>query len=504
MLWDLSSSYCTPMIGHPSPVSQQAEGARLSFRFALGCILLFAAALLAWKVAIALSDPSFGGDAGIRLDKAYRPMLRVGNRVWLPYLQVQIWLLYLLRMPYRVYNLIPCAHFFVAVLLLGLLGLKILGRTFSGLAFTLLVMFAFAQQQLFSQLSVSLFQEIPAAAFFYLLVYTGGLARARRWWLVAVGALALLCRDTFWIYLFSLTLLNWKEVFSDKPKRTSLAILWAVPILWLLAIPVGWLAHDGRLPSFPTEWPLMVNKAGNRAVTSVAASLRSLWASLISSRAAYLSLALILAYGVHLLEQRRRPGALQGWTADLVARFRGFSLLSLGVIYALFIAFDPWQVTFGAMRMSAPLLEQAFLWWLIAFSVSACYRPLPRFLTRVILVTGLIAGLSLRPGAWLPQPDRARERAYAEIRELVDNSAAGHRPLVCYNGDDYFRATGDLIAPTLYASREWLPTGTRPVPRRCDAVLMPASRQPPEVDVFRPASEYLLGGTKYAVYLPRR
>jgi len=486
-------------------VSERAEASWPSLRFAVGCVLLLAVALLIWKVAIAMSDPSFGYgyNAGLRLSKASQPVMRIGNRVWLPYLQVQIWFLYLLKLPYADYNLIACAHFFVAVLFLGLLGLRIIGCTFSGLAFSLVVMFSFAQQRIFSELSVSLYQEIPAAAFFYLLLYSGALVLERRWWLVAIGGVALLCRETFWIYLFSLTLLSRKEVFAERSYRRSFAILWAIPILWLLVIPLGWLAHGGRLPSFPTEWPLMINKADNRAVTSVMVSLRSLWASLVSSRAVCLLAAGAVAWAVYFMEKQRTGAAGKAGPADFVAHFRRFSALSLGIVYVLIVLFDPWQITFGAGRMSAPLLEQAFLWFLIAFSASDSYRPAARVLTRVALVAGLLAGLNPQPSAWRPQVDLAKKQAYAEIQRLVESSAAGRRPVVCWSGNRYLRLIGDLVAPTLYASHERLPTGLASIPGRCDAVLMPSSRRLPEVEAFRLANEYLINGTRYALYLRR-
>jgi hypothetical protein len=170
----------------------------------------------------------------------------------------------------------------------------------------------------------------------------------------------------------------------------------------------------------------------------------------------------------------------------------------------LIVLFDPWQATFGAGRMSAPLLEQAFLWSLIAFSASGSYRPAARVLTRVALVAGLLAGLNPQPRAWRPQADLVQKQAYAEIQRLVDSSAAGRRPVVCWNGNNYFQATSDLVAPTLYASREWLPTGLGSIPRRCDAILMPSSRRLPEAKAFRLANEYLIRGTRYALYLRRR
>jgi hypothetical protein len=154
--------------------------------------------------------------------------------------------------------------------------------------------------------------------------------------------------------------------------------------------------------------------------------------------------------------------------------------------------------------MSAPLLEQAFVWVLIAFSVSGSYGSATRVLTRVVLVAGLLAGLNPQLRAWRPNADPVRKQAYAEIQRLVESSAAGRRPVVCWNGNDYFQATSDLVAPTLYASREWLPIGLGPIPRRCDAILVPSSRRLPEAEAFRLANEYLIRGTRYALYLRRR
>ena len=142
--------------------SSRAE--RSSLRAAEGCVLLLALALLAQKILIAILDPTFCGDAGIRMNSAARPYFRVGNRVWLPYLQLHIWVFHLLRLPYRLYNLIPCFYFFVAVVSLGLLGLRLLGRTWSGILFTLAVMFCFAEHRLIGRLSPASLPGDPGAS----------------------------------------------------------------------------------------------------------------------------------------------------------------------------------------------------------------------------------------------------------------------------------------------------------------------------------------------------
>ncbi len=91
-------------------------------RFALLCIFLVALALFAIKAGVAVNDPFFGGDAGHRMRNADFPIVRLGNRVWLPVLQGHIWVFYLLKLPYYAFKLIPCFYSFLAFLLLGLIS----------------------------------------------------------------------------------------------------------------------------------------------------------------------------------------------------------------------------------------------------------------------------------------------------------------------------------------------------------------------------------------------
>ena len=96
---------------------------------AVTCISTLALVLLVWKIVLALANPGFSGDEAIRLYYASRPVFRLGNRVWLPFLQLHVWVLYVLRTPSLYYHLIPCAYFFAAVVSYGLLALRLLGRT---------------------------------------------------------------------------------------------------------------------------------------------------------------------------------------------------------------------------------------------------------------------------------------------------------------------------------------------------------------------------------------
>src|ERR1700726_4526311 len=94
---------------------------RPGFKVALFCICVLAAVIFGIRLTEAIHDPFFTGDAGHRLHLARLPIVRIGNRTWLPMLQVHIWAFYLLRLPYYAFKIIPCFYCFVALLFLGIL-----------------------------------------------------------------------------------------------------------------------------------------------------------------------------------------------------------------------------------------------------------------------------------------------------------------------------------------------------------------------------------------------
>jgi hypothetical protein len=241
----------------------------------------------------------------------------------------------------------------------------------------------------------------------------------------------------------------------------------------------------------------MINKDANQAVTNLALSLTSLGTSLITSRAIFPVVAGAATLFIHLIEKPR--GCV---TTDFARRLGGFSILTLGNIYFFVILFDPWQATFGTGRISTPLLEQAFVWLLIAFAASSSYGRIARAVTRTVLVMALLAGLDSRASAWYSLKDEETSHAYTEIERLVSAAAPGRRAHVCFAGGDYFRVLEDIVAPTLYASLESLPVGS--IPKRCDTLLVhsAAHLQPP--DSLAEAGKYVIRGTGYTLYLRRR
>ncbi len=463
-------------------------------RVAAACVFLLACALVAHKSWIELSDPNFTGDAGIRLDAAAKPVVRLGNRVWLPWLQLHIWALYQLRAPYRVFGLIPCLYCMAALIGLGLLGLRLLGLKWSGILLSLAAMAGFGQQMLVAHLSVTLYQEVLGAAIFYLLLYGGALELKQSWKLVALGTVGLLTRDTFQIYLFVLTVLHWRAIWSSKTYRKAFLMLWAVPVLWMLSIPFGYLMHDGRLPRSAAEWPLMINK-DDPAVSDLSRSAASLWAAMQSARAIWVAAGVTLG----VLAVWRSGGRGSEWGR----RFAPFSLLSLSIIYGAFLLFDPSKATFGNPRMMFPLMEHAFVWALLALSAAASCGAATRNVARAVVLAGLVLGMSPTSDTWLPRSRPEMETVYRDLERLQREASPEGRPVVCFGPESHFRLIQRFVGPTLYASRRYLPAQTA-IPAECRLWISRPEGVPGSISGFEKARTYDVDSQTYEVYRSRR
>ena len=476
-----------------------ADPNELSMRFFVTCVVVFAAVLFVWKAVLVLSNPHFGGDAAVRMLNAGRPIARMGNRVWLPYLQLQIFGLARFEVPYAFFNLIPCVHLFIAALGLGLLGLRFLGRSRQSLLIILAFMLCFAQQPVMAHTSTMLYQEITGTALFYLLLYGGALELSKRRWLLAAGTVALLARDSMWIYLLALTAVNAKKILADSVYRRAFLFLWAIPPLWLIAVLCGWPVFNGRMPTLPTEWPLMINKQGNQAVSSLAASIQHLWDSAFRSRFVYLAAGGIAAWIVYLVESRRKqPRSVP--PAAFARLLKPFTLLSLGICYGLIFLFDPWQHTAGSGRIFAAAIEQSFVWLLlIAAALRACRTP-AKIIAAVALLAGAASGVDPRIDRWIPVQNPGKVEAYEEIAAWIDNAAPGRKPMACMIGD-HFAEMSDFSAAIYRASHKILPPDISRVPDACDALYTTQARIPPDTGGLMRAKEYTIDAERFVLYL---
>jgi hypothetical protein len=443
-------------------------------------IIALALALFAIRLITAVRDPFFEGDGGQRLHLAHLPVAGVGNRIWLPFLQAHIWALYRLHLPYYTFKIIPCFYFFIAVVFLGLLTYRQTGRQTGGtradLMFTLLVVICFAYQLEVQWISTRLYQESLALAGFYVLLWGGAIELRDNKWLVPIAAAALLTRECFWIYMLAICWLNRREILATKRYRIVFAALWSIPVLWLLATLWAHRHMEGRLPTSAAEWPLGINKAGGMAVSHFAGSVASLGASLIASRAIALMVALIV---VGIIGRRQRAAGTadahdatkahdaagasnapdtpemhdaDDTTRDLFdARFRPFSLLSLAIIYALIVLFNPWEATFANQRIDIPLLGHAFVWAGLLYKDTYDYAPRARLWSRIALIAGLVLSLNLNLRTWVYHDDSNASRTVAEIAQLVASTGGSRAANVCVIKENYWEAIERFAGPTLYA-----------------------------------------------------
>jgi hypothetical protein len=458
---------------------------------------MLALALFALRLLSAIHDPFFEGDPGQRMLEARLPVAAMGNRIWLPWLQIHIWLFHVLNLPYYLFKIIPCAYFFIALVFLGLLAGKESGKTSAAWMFTLLLLVCFAYQFEIQFLSTRLYQEPLAVAGFYFLLWAAALERKYQAWLLPIGAIALLTRECFWIYLFALSLLDWKNILAQKKVRLAFATLWSVPVFWLLV--TFWLHRrlSGKLPSSAAQWPLGINKQSDMAVSHLAGSANSFLQSLISSRAIFLLAALIIVWVIGRLcprETARRPHP-----SLFDQRFRPFSLLSLGILYALIVLFNPWEATFANQRMVIPLLAHAFIWAPLLFKDTSSYPRWAKILSRIILVAGLILSLNLDLRTWIYRSDAVDEHSVAQIAGLVAAPGRNRPANVCVVNENYWDALGRLAGPLLYARFVYHPP-QQDIAKTCDVIIAGPGFAPPPDNLFEISGDYQLSGRSYATY----
>lgn len=471
----------------------------MNHRIGVLCILLLALLVFGFSAWTSVHDPFFSGDAGARMHGARLPVVRIGNRIWLPMLQAHISVLYRLHLPYYAFKVIPSFYLSVAAFFLGLVTWRLSGYSRAGFAFALALMFCFAHQRLVQWLGLNLYQEILELAFFFLLLWavlhwTGGGIRIRAAaWVLPFAAAALLIRESFWIYLFTTTLLFWRQILARKKYRYAFLCLWAVPVLWLSSIPFSYLLLDGRFPAFPVEWPLGINKAGNNAVSSFAASWHSLYGSLSRSGAFYLVAGAALAWAAGRAPRGKPHDAL-------LRNFGMFSLLSLGMVYGLILVFHPWEATSGSPRMAAPLLAQGFLWAGLLFAWTSFYPAGRKLLARGALVAAMVLSMDLNVRSWVPQDNSQAERDHAGIEHLAKATAGDRKPNVCFLGIEYFTALHRFITPTLYASRRFPRRQGQATPAACDLVITPQNATLVPGNDFAKYKDYTLAGLTYTVY----
>ncbi len=442
-------------------------------------VALLAALLHGWA---SLQDPLFTGDPSYRVFFADRPIVKLGNRIWLPFLQLHIWLYHLLHLPVAGLKLISVAYLLLALSALGLYWRRLLGPGPLSLSLAVLAVVSFAAQPLNAPLS-DLMQEPAGYGLLFLLAWLFARQPTLTPLTLTLAAAALLARDTYWIYLFALTLLHLRQL-------RSYALLWAVPILWLAAVvpAIYWAAYH-RLPHFPIEWPLMTNVSSR--TPSLLDTLTSLTTALLSSRVAYLAAGVTLA----ALILRRQPSA-----HPLASTLTRAIPLALLLVYGVLLAVDPWQETPGNIRMAAPLLELSFLLApLLLHSATSAPRVVRQAATAAIMA-GLILSAWPSSAPPLPQGRETIHAAHANLKAILDAAGQGRPASACLMAPDRWPVFRELSAPAFYHRKTYLAPAD-PFPNHCQVIVVDQTLNANPPPPFRQIDNLSTGDSRWRVYL---
>ena len=373
---------------------QNTDGASPRLISSAGLVLLAAGVvtlILGW---LAVHDPVYGSDAGYRVFFGERPVVRLGNRMWLPFVQIHIWLYHLLGLPVAGLKLVTVAYFGLGLGCLGLYWRQVLGNNAKATLWGVAAVLCFAGQALPQSIS-ELMQEQAGFGLFFLFVWLASRERPMAWAAVAVGCAAMMTRDAYWFYLAAFTLVDLWSWPWGKRRLAFYGALWATPVVWMLIlVPAIYFVAYGRAPEFPLEWPLMYNPTGH--VPTKAETLASIWSALTESRVVYVAAGVcVAALLVGLAAWRAGRGAAREGSEFARLAMRAVPLAVL-VVYGLIMAIDPWQETPGNQRQAWPLLELAYVVAPLLLRAAMGAPGMVRVGVAVAILAGMASGIELR------------------------------------------------------------------------------------------------------------
>jgi hypothetical protein len=344
------------------------------------------ALLLGWSHAGSFLYPSFTGDQGIRLDGAAQLVVGPRRRVWLPFLQLHVHLLYLAGAPLAAYVLVPFAYTVLTLFLLAALCRAALPDEREALVAGAVLLVAFAGSA-FHWLGRSLYQEVIVLPIFLALIYLHYFSPGRRWLFLALLAVGMLTREIFWVWWGVFLALGWRERLQPPGFRAAVAALGAIPLVWLLAT-----RQSPALARHPAEQGGLLDGLGGRA---------AILGRLVLSESFLLAMVcLAIVFGAALAARGRRGLSLPSYHV--------FSLVSLAAIYGYILLFDPWRTTPGNARAMAPLYAHLLFWAVLAWRDASLLPGRARVAGRLIASIGILTMLKIHGIAGFAGPTALR------------------------------------------------------------------------------------------------
>lgn len=381
-----------------------------------------------------LVNPFFPGDSGIRLDQADRLIPYSGPRVWLPFLQSHIFLLYHLHVPLSLYFLIPAIYFVIFLFLINFIGIKFLGKTIVSVLFLTTFLFALTNNWLIIWLATQLMQEAPTFAFLPLLLYAYISRNIPL--LFFLTSVSLLTREYFWVIFVVLGILPYLSG-KVRPLPRIYWLFCGIPILWLIATnqPL-WLAN--ALPHPEITIPILFNR------------LQALGNVLDTSHLIPVYFVLVFGMAMTFLSKNAK--------SSLSDTFITLSFLSLGGISLYIILADPWQITPGNPRSIFPFfLFLPYLLIALLNKLSILLR-LPRTIFSILLLLSVVPIFDFPPR----NPLSIQKEPYYEIvSTTVSSYASSYRDTEKFSVgivgiDQWNTYTQYLVGPLLYYDRHYL------------------------------------------------
>jgi hypothetical protein len=395
-------------------------------------------------------------------------VIKIGNRVWLPFLQAHIWLYRLLALPFAGLKLISAFYLTLGTMCLGLYWRRVLDGSVWSTALAIFGAVGFAAHWLNVE-TRDLMQEPVGVALFFALLLIAASGQPLSAAGFAAAAAALISRDSYWIYLFVVTLVGLGRLPWSSRRLRGYAFLWAVLILGLaVCIPLIYLIGFGRLPRVPFEWPLTYNLAGSgTGDMSSAASLRM---ALIDSQVLPMAAGVALAYAALALWRRRSFFEVFRGSefAETTIRSAPIALL---LVYGLIWAANPWQVAPGNPRAAWPLLEVSFAVAPLLIAAAKSGSISMRLLGAAPIVAGLAAGLHPDAIRFRQARNAVLHREYAKLERLMAGPASLEDPSVCLSANTIWPAFEELAAPLLLSRKTWFEP-RQDIPVDCDVLVV--------------------------------
>jgi hypothetical protein len=338
----------------------------------------------------------------------------VGERRWLPFLQLHVHLLHRLHAPVQAFLVIPFAYTVATLLLLAWLARSMLRDAREACVATALLLVGFAGSS-FHWLGRSLYQEVIVLPVFLALVGLHYFAPRRRAAFVVLLGIGMLTREVFWIWWLAYAALHWRGRLRDAGLRAGVLALGAIPLVWLLAT-----RQDPLLARNAPPEPLGVARIAERAA-ALGRTLAGEWLLPVL-------VALAAIFALALAQRGTRGLSFRGLHA--------FSAVSLAAIYGYVLGADPWHTTPGNTRALVPLfahvLVLCLLGWREAARLEGRARPAARVLAALAMLSmlklpailGVLAGPAPhRSDAWeplrLPAAGRGARAWQSELEDVL-------------------------------------------------------------------------------------